>query len=526
MPMTGTAHGMLSRMKLSQTSVEWALDFISARSDSDLFPPTPELQAIQPLRQQLLDALTTPDLQSLTLGPYRRFLVPKDEVSYRQATQLDPQDALILTALIHEYGDGIEKRRASRKQVFSYRFEPNKDGGLYEEVSGWNDFWVQVYKRSFQRGLAVYCDIADFYNQIYHHTLENQLIESGFPNQATKWIMGLCESTTAGVSRGVPIGPHGVHLLAEATLIPIDNALNDHGLEFLRYADDIVIFVNDENSARSALATVAHTLDKQQRLMLQRHKSKIYTPTQVQQLALQMIEDQPVSEDEADLLRIVKKYSHDNPYYTVWFGEVSDEDWLSITQNTLERIVDRYFATPNVNYPRLSWFYRRLAQIGHPGALAVTLQRLSSLIPCLPSVITYISSIQTIEPAVWASVGAELTELIQSEVIHDQEYYEVQLLSLFARNRDMNHFSRIGQRYSASTPAGRRQILLAARENDAIDWLRELKEDFPSMDSGQRLAFLYAMIKFPSDERKHFVGRHQAGLTRQLELVLAKVAKT
>ena len=75
----------------------WALDFISARSDSDLFPPTPELQAIQPLRQQLLDSLTTPELQSLTLGPHRRFLVPKDEVSYRQATQQDPQDALILT---------------------------------------------------------------------------------------------------------------------------------------------------------------------------------------------------------------------------------------------------------------------------------------------------------------------------------------------------------------------------------------------------------------------------------------------
>jgi hypothetical protein len=46
------------------------------------------------------------------------------------------------------------------------------------------------------------------------------------------------------------------------------------------------------------------------------------------------------------------------------------------------------------------------------------------------------------------------------------------------------------------------------------------------MDSGQRLAFLYAMIKFPPDERKHFIGRHQTGLTRPLESVLAKVAKT
>jgi hypothetical protein len=57
-----------------------------------------------------------------------------------------------------------------------------------------------------------------------------------------------------------------------------------------------------ENSARAAFATVAQTLDKQQRLMLQRHKSRIYRRTEVHQLASRMIEDQPVSEDEADLL--------------------------------------------------------------------------------------------------------------------------------------------------------------------------------------------------------------------------------
>lgn len=310
-------------MHLSQVSVEWALDSVSAKSDSDLFPPSPELSAIQPHRQNLVDALTGADLQNLALGPNRRFLVPKDEVSYRQATQLDPQDAVVLTALIHEFGAGIESRRVSNSQVFSYRFRPSDNGSLYEETSGWNKFWNRVHGNAFMDSTVVYCDIADFYNQIYHHTLENQLIESRFPNQAIKWIMTLCESSTAGVSRGLPIGPHAVHLLAEATLIPVDNALLSHGLDFVRYADDIAVFVEDQDAARAAFATVAHTLDKQQRLMLQRHKSRIYMPAAAQDLALRMIEDQPISENEADLIRIVKKYSNDDPYKSVWFGDIS-----------------------------------------------------------------------------------------------------------------------------------------------------------------------------------------------------------
>ena len=337
--------------------------------------------------------------------------------------------------------------------------------------------------------------------------------------------MGLCESSTAGVSRGVPIGPHAIHLLAEATLIPIDNALNEHGLQFLRYADDIVVFVESRDDARSAFATVAQTLDKQQRLMLQRHKSQIYASSAARDMAVRMIEDQPISEDEADLLRIVEKYSGGDPYRTVWFGDITDEDWLSITQETLDNTVESYLAESFVDYPKLSWFYRRLAQIGHPGALPVTLRRLSILIPCLPSIIAYISSVRTIEAPAWAELGEQLIDLLESEVIQNQEYYEVMLLSLFARNRDINHFSHIGKRYARSSPAGRRQILLAAKVNGAIDSLRELKEDYPSMDSGQKHAFLYAMADFPLDERKYFIGRHLGAINRPFELVLARAAR-
>ncbi|EHN8902293.1 hypothetical protein F6T96_004547, partial [Enterobacter hormaechei] len=156
--------------------------------------------------------------------------------SYRQATQLDPQDSIILSALVYEYGNEIEKLRLSDDVVFSYRFSPNINDGLYSNKKGWNDFWTKAEVLARSSTHILYCDIADFYNQIYHHTVENQLISAGWPNQAIKWLISLLESTTAGVSRGVPVGPHPIHLIAEATLIPVDNSLNSAGYKFIRYA--------------------------------------------------------------------------------------------------------------------------------------------------------------------------------------------------------------------------------------------------------------------------------------------------
>ncbi|MDY7024297.1 MAG: hypothetical protein SWJ54_23610 [Cyanobacteriota bacterium] len=71
------------------------------------------------------------DLSLFPPGSFRRFLVPKEEIAYRQATQLDPQDSIILSALMYQYGQGIENQRLPRTKVFSYRFQPDVQLGLY-----------------------------------------------------------------------------------------------------------------------------------------------------------------------------------------------------------------------------------------------------------------------------------------------------------------------------------------------------------------------------------------------------------
>lgn len=512
-------------MTLQAASIDWALDFVANHSDGDLFPRLPEMEALLQKKPDFIKLVENKTLNINTFlpGACRRFIVPKDEISYRQATQLDPQDSIILSAIVHQFGDKIESRRLPPDIIFSYRFKPTPSDGLYGNTSAWNDFWTKAQALSHRCKNVLYCDIADFYNQVYHHTVENQLIASGLPNQAIKWVIALLESTTAGVSRGVPIGPHAVHLIAEATLIPIDNSLQQNGIEFIRYADDIIVFCNSDKDAKSALAQIASILDKQQRLMLQRHKTKFYNPTEFRALCADMIQDRPISQNEASLLSIIKRYSGGNPYRTITYNQISPSDWRTISEQTIRSVIEDYLSSSNVDYIRLRWFYRRLSQIGHPGAIEVSLQHLDKLGPCFANICFYLASVQSVDAASWKSIGSQLLRLLELDEVKQNEYFRLSILSLFSRNVHINHFSSLAKLYQASDPFVRREVLLAAKVNNAFDWIHDYKESFHLMDPWQKTAFLYCVSGLPADEKKYFINRWT--FERPFEQILAKWSK-
>lgn len=508
---------------LDSTSVEWAIDFITEHSDGDLFPQIAEMSAIQVEKSRLVTEIAGKDLNQLSIGTSRRFIVPKDEISYRQATQLDPQDSIILSAIMHQYGLGIEGRRQSEDKVFSYRFSPSSDHGLYASQSGWNHFWAKVSQKASSSKTILYCDIADFYNQIYHHTVENQLIASGFSNQSTKWVIRLLESTTAGVSRGIPVGPHAAHLIAEATLIPIDNSLEAQGVDFLRYADDILVFCSSRNQASTALSQIARTLDQQQRLTVQRHKTSFLSPEQANLLCRQMVEDRPINENEKDLLSVVKRYSSGNPYRMISFSSISSSDWKKIKDSRIDEIIDEYLSQDPVDFIRLRWFFRRLAQVGHPGAIEKVISRIHELNPCLAGICAYLSSVQDLEEDEWRDLGENLIALLTNTPLANNEYFRLSVLSLFSRNATLNHIPQIIGLFSSGDPYVRREVILSAMASGATDWLREHKEEFSQMDPWQKRAFIFACSKFPSDERQYFLGRFPQ--ERVFDAVLLRWAK-
>ena len=505
-------------MTLHPDSIQWAINFLANHSDGDIFPRIPEIAAVDSHAQQLAATLSQKGLNNLGPLPCRRFLIPKDDLSYRQATQLHPQDSILFTAIIYQFGQGIEARRLPTDKVFSYRFDPSTNHGLYRADRLWNEFWETAYVMSEQYPYILYCDIADFYNQIYHHTVENQLIDSQFPNQAIKWIIELLESTTAGVSRGIPVCPHAVHLIAECTLIPIDNSLTANGIEFIRFADDILIFCDSKIEARKHVQTVASILDKQQRLMLQRHKTEIYNETEFQNMCSRMIEDRPISDEEETLLKIVEKYSDGNPYVMITYDEIDPDDWKEFSSDVVSKIVTEYIREDEPAYIHLRWFFRRLAQVGHPGALDVVVNNINSLEPCLGSVCAYIASVQEIPPSEWGQLGEKLINILDNIIGFDSAFARLSVLSLFSNNEHIDHFQRLAPQFSSADAHTRREILLAANANLQIDWLREHKESFPAMDHWQRMAYIYCVARLPGDEKRYFLNRHDLSIPFENEL--------
>ena len=492
-------------MQLDSKSVQWAIEFLDRHSDGDIFPSVPEIQAVAVQPDELIRQYSNKPLSNFKPRPCRRFMVPKHDLSSRPATQLHPQDSVLLTALIYQLGQGIEDRRLPCDSVFSYRFDPLIDHGLFGEGTRWNEFWDTAYELGRHYAYVLYCDIADFYNQIYHHTVENELDQSGFPIEARIWIVDLLKSTTASVSRGIPIGPHATHLIAECTLVPFDESLRAQGITHLRYADDILVFCSSETDAKRKLRIIEQSLDRQQRLGLQETKTKIFPWEAFRRHCSSMLEDRPINEDEERVLNIIRKYAKGNPYATITYDQIDDEDWEGFSADVVENIVREYLDREPVDYIRLRWFFRRLAQVGHFGALKPVTDHITRLEPCLGNVAAYIASIQGIPPQEWDKIGGKLIDILEDDLISSSQYARLSILSLFSKNEHIDHFERLAAKFNSGDAHVRREILLAALANRQIAWLREQKEDFSGMDVWQQMAYVYSVSGLPTDEKQHFL---------------------
>ncbi|MBE9209159.1 Retron-type reverse transcriptase [Nostoc sp. LEGE 06077] len=494
-------------MKLQENSLRWALNYVFKYSDTDLFPKPVEFDILNEVEDEAINRFKDIDLGNYQHNPSRRFIVPKDEISYRTATQLDPLDHTILTAIIYEFGQLIENRRipTSDNKVFSYRFNPQNDGSLYNPNISWLEFWKTCEQKSFNYKYAVSLDIADFYNQIYHHNIENQLIESGFPNQVKKWLMNLLESVTAKVSRGIPTGPHATHLLGELSLIPVDNSLSLKGIDFCRFVDDIIIFCNSKQEARIIIYQMAEILDKQQRLILQRQKTKIYTSDELKQRCTLMTKDQPINSYEESIINIIKMYSSSNPYTTVNIQNINDEQLNIFSKFFVDKILSDYLNNDEPNYTRLRWFLRRLSQVGIPSAVEFCLDNIDSLTPAISDICHYLISINNNYSGNWKILGSKIINILYTDLIKSNEYFQISLMSLFARNSSLNNASQIIAIYQNSPSSLRREILLSAYSQNMGDWIRELKESYTIMDIWCKRAFIIASTTLPVEERKFFL---------------------
>ena len=264
---------------LKDNSLEWALNCINRYGDTDIFPVPFEFEAIQHNWIKVKEFLSNINLSQYTTNAIRNMLMPKTNDSFRIVRQLNPLDSLIYNAILFELADDLESHRVIKEKSIacSYRINIQSDGRIFSQDNGWSDFHKKSKElaESGNYNFVIVADIADFYNQVYHHRVQN-VIETATKNKTrADNIENFLSSLTKKHSRGLPVGPIPSIVLAEACLDDVDKKLMNLSVAHSRYVDDFRIMCKTKKEALFILQELISYLYTAHRFTLQSHKTKI-----------------------------------------------------------------------------------------------------------------------------------------------------------------------------------------------------------------------------------------------------------
>jgi hypothetical protein len=217
--------------------------------------------------------------KELAVTPITHVLVPKKELfDFRKCALVQPLDEIKYLSLVLQIARYIEQMRIdkSKEVVFSYRFKP-ENGYLFDSKSNYTTFRQYVSKKSKKSNInvVVSCDIGNFYDRLNLHRIESILrSNSKIPVNIISQINSLLLFWSNRDSYGLPVGSNASRILAEASLIEVDNYLMSKKISFCRFVDDYRLFAKDAATAHHWLSLLVDKLNKEG-LFLNTSKTKI-----------------------------------------------------------------------------------------------------------------------------------------------------------------------------------------------------------------------------------------------------------
>jgi RNA-directed DNA polymerase len=217
---------------------------------------------INQLQAQMLENRYSPQ-------PVRSVRIPKPKGGYRQLGIPTVIDRLVQQAmnqvLTRNYDKGFSPN--------SYGFRPkqNAHGALRQAAR-----YVEEGK-----DIVVDIDLEKFFDEVNHHRLIWLLGTRIGDKRVIKLIHrflktgimegGLCQQRIKGTPQGSPLSP----LLSNIVLDELDQELTRRGHCFVRYADDLQIFVGSKASAERVMQGITDYIERKMKLKVNRGKSAI-----------------------------------------------------------------------------------------------------------------------------------------------------------------------------------------------------------------------------------------------------------
>jgi RNA-directed DNA polymerase len=219
----------------------------------------------QQTRMELLDGTYKP-------SPVKRHELPKPGGGIRVLGIPTVLDRLIQQAVLQV----LQPEWDPTFSEFSYGFRPGRSA--HQAVDKAREHYLAGHHR------VVDLDLEKFFDRVNHDKMMSLVRERVVDRRVRRLIRrylqaGMCTGDvyvprSEGTPQGGPLSP----LLANLLLDQLDRELEKRGHRFVRYADDVSIYVTSERAGRRVLQSVSNFLTKKLKLKVNRDKSRVAKP--------------------------------------------------------------------------------------------------------------------------------------------------------------------------------------------------------------------------------------------------------
>jgi RNA-directed DNA polymerase len=221
------------------------------------------------IRRQLLNGEYSPT-------PVKRVEIPKPGGGIRQLGIPTVVDRFIQQAVMQELQRDWDRSFSEA----SYGFRPNRSA--HQAVLKSQDYLRQGHR------WVVDIDLEKFFDRVNHDKLMSKVRERVTDSRVIKLVLGFLKSgirdhdqlveTVQGTPQGGPLSP----LLANLMLDELDKELERRGHRFVRYADDLNIYVRSKRAGGRVLRSVGNYLIRRMKLKVNESKSGVDLPWRCQ----------------------------------------------------------------------------------------------------------------------------------------------------------------------------------------------------------------------------------------------------